>query len=419
MKRFLVILLAAALLLATCSALAENDEKVTLEYYSWGDEEAYMTTIVDAFNASQDKINVHLNYIYGDHAYEDKIVMMLAGGADFDLFGAQNMKDYISRRNNGYLADLADAIKDSGIDLSMYGAGFTEVADEEGHYYGLPYRYSAHALFYNKKIFDEAGLPYPNQMTWEEYCDLAKQLTLVREDGTQQWGGFLATWMGEPYGAVQLGSSVLDDDTEPLKYWLNMMNRMYNVDKSHMSWEEITTTSADWLLTFLGGNVAMLPNGEWTIGNAKSEIAKNPDVVRNFEMGVTYLPYPEGGTPGVTVGGANTFVMINKQSKHFEEAFEFIKYLTGEEAARTLVDQGMLPAFTDDSLNAYYVEKVGVDGADVLLKSDAHYESQPAPIFSEVDAIWREEKELCLIGAETVDEAIDNFATRRAELTKQ
>lgn len=49
MKRFLAILLAAALLLATCSALAENDEKVTLEYYSWGDEEAYMTTIVDAF----------------------------------------------------------------------------------------------------------------------------------------------------------------------------------------------------------------------------------------------------------------------------------------------------------------------------------------------------------------------------------
>ena len=191
MKRFLAILLAAALLLATCSALAENDEKVTLEYYSWGDEEAYMTTIVDAFNASQDKINVHLNYIYGDHAYEDKIVMMLAGGADFDLFGAQNMKDYISRRNNGYLADLTDAIKDSGIDLSMYGAGFTEVADEEGRYYGLPYRYSAHALFYNKKIFDEAGLPYPNQMTWEEYCDLAKQLTLVRHSAMGRLPGYL------------------------------------------------------------------------------------------------------------------------------------------------------------------------------------------------------------------------------------
>ena len=269
MKRFLAILLAAALLLATCSALAENDEKVTLEYYSWGDEEAYMTTIVDAFNASQDKINVHLNYIYGEHAYEDKIVMMLAGGADFDLFGASNMKDYIARRNNGYCADLTDAIKDSGIDLSMYGAGFTEVADEEGRYYGLPYRYSAHALFYNKKIFDEAGLPYPNQMTWEEYCDLAKQLTLVRDDGTQQWGGFLATWLGEPYGAVQLGSSVLDDDTEPLKYWLNMMNRMYNVDKSHMSWEEITATSADWLLTFLGGRLIALMERRMSYGRKK------------------------------------------------------------------------------------------------------------------------------------------------------
>jgi len=251
-------------------------EKVTVEYYTWADEDVYMPAIVEAFNAQSETTQVNLTIVPSSasdpDAYENKITALLAGGGDLDLFGTSVVKNFAKRRDVGNLADMTGAIQAAGIDLSRYGEDFqTTLAD--GKCYGLPYRFSAYALFYNKKIFDAEGVPYPEKMTWDEYAVLAKSLTKTRDDGTKQWGGFLPNWMGEPIMTVQMGSNVLDPDSGALKEWLSLLNRIYNEDASHMSFEEMNSTSTDWLKIFLNGDVAMLPNGEWTVGNAKQELA--------------------------------------------------------------------------------------------------------------------------------------------------
>ena len=133
-------------------------------------------------------------------------------------------------------------------------------------------------------------------------------------------------------------------------------------------------------------------------------------------MGVTYMPQPDGVEDAVTIGGHNTFIFINSQSKKFDNAFEFIQFLTGAEGAKLLAEGGMLSSYTDDSIEQMYQELSGLDNTDAFFNTAIRYEMPPTGNGAEVDAIWREEKELCLIGEKSVDEAIDSFDQRRQPL---
>ena len=125
------------------------------------------------------------------------------------------------------------------------------------------------------------------------------------------------------------------------------------------------------------------------------------------------MPLPDSVKDPVTVGGHNTFIMINSRSEKFDNAFEFVQYLTGPEGAEYLVKGGMLPSYSDDSITKLYQETAKLDSTDAFFQPKTRYESEPVAIFSEIDTIWREEKELYLIGEKTLDEAISSFAERR------
>ena len=393
--------------------------RTEIVYYTWGDEEGYMTEIVDAFNAQSDTTYVNVTFIPSTGVeYNEKVVSMLSSGSQMDLFSASNVKELVKYRDAGSICDLTDAIQSSGLDIDKYGTSFLETKKDE-KFYGLPYRYSTMGLFYNKRIFEKEGIEVPGLMSWDEYAELAKRLTKTREDGSVQWGGFIPDWLGEPILTVQRGSSVMDPDTSALREWLELLGKLYNGDRSHMSFEEMKSTSTDWVKIFLAGDVAMLPNGEYTIGNVLQEMKNNPDGVGDFEMGVTYMPLPDGIEEPVTVGGPNTILMINQNTEHFENAFEFACFLCGQEGAGYLVENGMIPAYLDEDVIRMYKGAVDMDGIDEMLSAETHYECDPAVDFSAVDTIWREEKELYLIGEETLDQSMEMFEQRRTEVLGQ
>lgn len=391
---------------------AENNPK-ELNWYGWYDEQGYMPTILKAFE-EKSGIKVKPTYIDND-GYSDKLVVMLTGDADLDVFDTSTVKEYVKYRDAGNLVDLTPYMEKSQIDPAVYGSSFLST-EKDGKYYALPYRNMCFSLYYNKVIFDQEGIEYPQQLTWEEYAELAKKLTKTREDGSKQWGGFLIDWIGEPIMTVQKGSNILDSDTSALREWMEFMNRLYNVDQSHMSFEEMKSTSVDGLKIFWAGDVAMLINGEWTIGNTKQELESNPGISEKFDLGVTYMPLPDGMDTPVTVGGASCFSMINHKSEKIDEAFAFIEYLTGEQGAEHIVGANMMPAYINDEIIDLYQDAVAVPGVETQLLTDTLYECAPVTEFAEVDTIWREQKELYLIGDESLDDAIADFETRRADV---
>jgi len=397
---------------STDPAASDSDKEVTLQYYTWQDEEKYARLVVDRFMEEHSNIKVNLNILPAND-YADIILTTLAGGKSIDILSVNGITYLNQYASKEAIMDLTGLIQESGIDVSAYGTTYQNLAIG-GKQFMLPYRSSAHALFYNKDLFEQAGIPAPGPMTWDEYAELAQKLT-TGEGNDKQWGGFIPNWMRSAYITTQKNSSLIDDDTTPIKDWLVFLDRLYNVDKSHMSFSEMKNGSVDWIKLFEAGKVAMMPNGEWTITNLNADIAAGN---ANVNYGVAPLPTVNAGDEVVVPGGPSTYLSIASSSKHPKEAFEFVKFYSGAEGAKILAEASVLPAMTNEEINQVYLNATGIDGSDALLNSKAVQEMEPIPQAEDVGKVYDEEKELYLIGEQDIDKTMDNFIDRREEALK-
>jgi ABC-type glycerol-3-phosphate transport system substrate-binding protein len=334
-----------------------GSEKVQLTYYCWN-EGAYQQEIVDAFNAASSDIQVNLT-VLPDDDYDDKLITMLSGGADLDLYTMRSVQLLGRLANNGNLLDLTQLIQDTGFDTEVYGPGLLKT-QVNGKYYALPYRNQAYALFYNKKIFDKKNMEYPDDLTWDEYAELA--LSLCEGSGADRiYGGFVPDWLYAPFITQQRGSSIADEDLGPTQEWLEFLNRLYNIDNSHMSYAQIKSTGTDCTQFFLNGKCAMLLNGDWLVGDILSNLKDDPSIGENFELGIAYLPQLDDSTEKLSIGGVSTFIGINSKSQKANAAFEFASYLSGPEGAERVAPSGMIPSYIDDKIISIYNNAINND----------------------------------------------------------
>jgi multiple sugar transport system substrate-binding protein len=390
----------------------EAGDKVELNYYAWSEGD-YLQEIVDAYNASSTLAHVKLTTVASSD-YDDKLVTMLAGDNDIDLYNMRSASLLSKLANSGNLADMTDYIKNAGLDVSIYGTGYADT-QIDNKFYGLPYRAQSYALFYNRKIFDDKQIPYPDNLTWDEYAALAKQLT-QGEGQDKVYGGYIPEWLYTPFITLQEGSNIADDDLTATQDWLEMLNKLYNEDGSHMSYSDMVSTGTDYINFFCSGKAAMLPNGEWCVSDIKAFLEENPDAAADFELGIAVIPQVgKSGSP-ITAGGVSTFVGINATSEKQEAAFDFASYLAGEECAKIIARAGMIPAYTSDNVIAAYEETIGVDGAGNLLDVNKVFEGLFFNEFSEIQSAYQEEKELYLIGEQSIEDTMLHFSERRNEI---
>ncbi|MFD0672827.1 ABC transporter substrate-binding protein [Cohnella sp. GCM10027633] len=390
-------------------------EKVTLEYYTWTDEADYMQKVVDAFNAQNSGIQVHMNTISNDaDEYNTKMMLNLSGNSAVDVFsmsGSAGLGLYSSKKQ---LLDIGDRIKSANLDIGAYGPMLQDVTNTltGGEYYALPYRTSSYALFYNKAVFDKEGIEYPEQMTWEQYAELAKRLT--KGEGTsKQWGGFLADWIIYPIEALQKGTTILDDDLDNVKEWLDFTNVIFNQDQSHMSYKQMKAESVDWLKQFESGNVAMMVNGEWTVNMLQADVAAGKADI-DFDM--TILPQPEGAADPTSVGGLSTFMGISANSEHQDAAFKFVQFATGEQGGAILANASVLPAYSNDSTKDAFLKATGLQGSGAFFEAKTIIGDQPVPQIDQVNTAYKEQLDLFSFGEVDAGRAIANFIERRDKI---
>ena len=137
-------------------------------------------SVIDAFKDANPGVTIEpIDIPSAD--YGTKLSVMLNGGSDVDVFWVKDADTIYPIAKRGQMADMSSYITRDGLDLGIYN-GQAEDFNIDGKQIGMPFRTDYYVLFYNKDIFDAAGVEYPsNDMTWTEFEELAKKVLSEKE----------------------------------------------------------------------------------------------------------------------------------------------------------------------------------------------------------------------------------------------
>ena len=239
--------------------------------------------------------------------YGVKVGTMLSGGDTSDVIMLKENDQVVNWQAQGFAAPLTDYIAD--YDMSGF-VGIEKNYEIDSVQYGIPFRSDFWVLFYNKDLFDAAGIEYPsNDMTWDQYAELAKKMTDKEKDiyGTHYhtWLSTVANW------AVCGGEYTLADGTyDNLLYFYKLYQDLED-SGACMSYADLKASGLKYAAAFENGNVAMLPMGYWLVSTLIADIKAGN---ASLNWGITAVPHADGVAAGSSFGNM-TGAMINARSE--------------------------------------------------------------------------------------------------------
>ena len=285
---------------------------------------------------------IDARFEYNPDAYDEKLLAGLAAGNAPDIFLWWNFPALVQRDG---LTDLTPLIGgESPLDTSIYYPQILDYNRVGDGLYGLPKDFTPRAYFYNKTLFDQAGIPYPTaDWTWDELQETA--LALTSGEGVDRQFGFY-TYSGyyplQGYVWSNGGDFVSPDGTQASGYldspetlealdWYIRLQTEHKVAPTQT--EEATVGAASDL--FINGKLAIFDNGRWP----QSQFKEVPDL--NF--GTVLPPTSPKGTRVSVLHEAGW--CLNPDTEHAAEGWELVKWLAGPEAHRIRAEAGWaLPA---------------------------------------------------------------------------
>lgn len=391
---------------------AGESKKLTVSV--WDNESSpQFKSVTEAFMTEYPNVEIELIDTQADE-YNNKLTVMLAGGdSDPDVIFVKDSETQVTMKDKGQLLNLDEYISRDNVDLSVYG-GVAEELKMDGSSYTLPFRKDWYVLYYNKDLFDKAGVPYPSDdMTWTEYEELAKKMTSGDGSG-KVYGSHNHTWMAMVSNwAVQDGKNTLmSSDYSFLKPYYEQALRMQE-EGVIQSYANLKTGSIHYISVFEQQQCAMIPMGSWFIGTLISDKAAGSF---DFNWGVTRIPHPDGVEAGNTVGAA-TPIGINGKTDEPDLAWEFVKFVTSEKGASILADNGIFPALESTAISEKLatVEGFPEDGKIALTTTGFVLDRPLDANMASVRKVIEEEHDLIMIGEEDVDTGIANMNSRAKE----
>lgn len=278
MRRLLAAVLATAMsvsLLAGCGSGEEDggeskDGKVHIRFATWDSADTLddQQECVDKFNESQDKIEVTLEGWGGD--FDTKLTASMGAG---DAPDVMYMWDYPTYGDS--LEPLDERIEAEGED---YKNNFFEALwpynSKDGQIYGVPVSVVTSCLYYNKDIFDQAGVAYPtDDWTWEDVAKASKEI----ESKVENVNGFTFEMGTLPYTFEMYlwsnGTAFVDEDGKMdgnmnSKEAVEVFQMFQDMEKDGIAYasEEAGQTE------MLGGKTAMYVDGTWPMKQFDEEV---------------------------------------------------------------------------------------------------------------------------------------------------
>lgn len=391
-----------------------DGEKIKLSVSVWdNDASPQFKAVTEGFMKANPNVEVELMDTQADE-YGKKLTTMLASGdSDPDVMFIKDSEMQAAMQQKNQILNLDEYIKKDNIDLSVYG-GVAELLKMDGSSYTLPFRKDWYVLYYNKDLFDKAGVPYPSDdMTWDEFEELAKKMT-SGEGSAKVYGSHNHTWSAMVDNwAVQDGKNTLmAEDYSFLKPYYEQAVRMQD-EGVIQSYANLKTGSIHYISVFEQQQCAMLPMGTWFISTL---INDKESGAYDFNWGVTRIPHPAGVEAGHTVG-STTPVAINAKSDQPDAAWEFVKYVTGEEGAKALAETGNFPAYESQAIVDILGSMKGFpeDGKIALTTTGFVFDRPLESKMASVRKVLDEEHDLIMIGEEDIDTGIANMNKRVKE----
>ncbi len=344
--RLLVLVVVASLLLAACGGgtapaatqPAAGGAPAEISMMMWGDpaELEVWNQIVADFHTAHPNITVKVDVSDWD-SYWTKLKTLLSAGTPPDVF-AMDAPLYLDYQSRGVLLNLQPYLdKNPDMLKGVYPQTLEAYKTPDGMF-GLPRDFQTIVLFYNKDMFDAAGVAYPTAAwTYDDLRKAAKQLTKdTNGDGKiDQFGFYSDLWDMELIWSEAIwayGGDILNADrtktliAEPKARpaW-QLFHDMMFADKSWPDSNQVLEYGGD---PFLAGVAAMTTIGHWAVPGY-AEVHFKWDVA----------PMPKGPAGQATSVNSAGFV-VGKASKNPDAAFEFLKYVLSEPAQKRLAELG-------------------------------------------------------------------------------
>lgn len=221
--------------------------------------------------------------------------------------------DHQSFAQAGVFADITDKVNEWG-EADQYFEGPMESVMLDGKYYGIPNNSNALAIYYNKDMFEAAGI-IETPKTWEEFNESAKKLTNGDVKGFAMSGkkSEEGTFQFLPY-LWQAGADLNTFGSTEAKSAMSHVQKM--VDDGILSANMINWDQSDVLVQFQTKKAAMMENGPWQIPMLNEQS-------KDINWGVFLMPAGEAGTASI-LGGENW--AITGLSEVQDEAWDFIEW---------------------------------------------------------------------------------------------
>ncbi|BCJ45897.1 sugar ABC transporter substrate-binding protein [Actinoplanes ianthinogenes] len=415
MKRSTAAVTALLLALTGCSSGdggSGGDDANTLTLAGW----SLATTpefkvLADGFHAKYPDVTVALKE-YDPKNYDTQMIADLAAGKAPDVYVQKTLKNFYTYQNGKQLLDVSDVA--SGLGSGTNGLSSYQV---EGKTYAIPYRQDSWVIYYNKALFDQAKVKYPDgSWTWDDYADAGKRLTTgLKAAGSKALGVYEHVWQSTLQGFALAQSPGADLTSGNFGYLKPYYTRAVDLQKAgaQVSLGDATTNNLTYQAQFGKQQAAMMTMGTWYIATLLSQ-QKSGDADR-FEWGIAPAPQLDKSTTGTSATpvtfadptGMGINPKINKD--RIDTAKKFLAYAGSADAAKALAGIGITPANTDAAAGTIFaIPGVPTDAVSkfAFTKHDTKPENPVGKNTAPLQNILNDLHTAVLSGSKDIDTAI-------------
>ncbi|NIK67315.1 ABC transporter substrate-binding protein [Paenibacillus sp. BK720] len=319
----------------------------------------FKVEIADALNRMAEEyeketgVKVEVETHGGGEDYNALLKAEIASGSEPEIFNSE-----------GYAA--LEAYYDRATDLSgepwakdviPAAAGPAQV---DGKLLGMPMNIEGYGIFYNKDLFEKAGITtLPKTLT--ELEDAAKKLQaagITPFSTTNEWWSIghhtINVGLAEQPDPIAFINGTKDGsanfkDNDVFKKWINYVDVVFKYSQK----DKLTTDYATQVANFASGKAAMIQQGNWIQGDV--------DKVAKLNVGLLPIPIDDSGNAHIYTGPAN-FWIVNSKSKNAEEAKKFLNWMVTSDTGKSYLTKEFkfIPALTSIKPTADEIGQMGV-----------------------------------------------------------